>query len=434
VVSTITSAPPITRALGFDPDDGTLALIDDKGQPRRLDLRATEARIASRAKLSSLSTANGSDLYGITATGSISRITPTGDWSFEPPSPAKKVFPQRDGSVIIAGLRGGKTELWRIRPTDDEILATATLPADARNGTIVGDRLYFASDSGLVGVRTRDLTRVKTIPFSRPVRAIVPTPSGDRIYVALNDDDELSIIDRYSEEISGTVTLPSAPEDLRMDPLGQNLLVKPAGDDASVWVVSLGTDRVNGTVSGQWRNDLPAFAPGNRLAVARGGDVVFVDATDLSDRERVAGGAADYWYFATWNGFRPRSQDLDRPTTFEPQNDTTALDSASRAAGRDSAFQPTVRDGSPTMVEPPPGIAPRERVYMVSFAAVLTEQKANETAQGINVNGTRPRVVAAQSGSTTIYRVVLGPYASREEADKVGKESGRAFWIYEDIQ
>jgi cell division septation protein DedD len=86
------------------------------------------------------------------------------------------------------------------------------------------------------------------------------------------------------------------------------------------------------------------------------------------------------------------------------------------------------------MVEPPPGIAPRERVYMVSFAAVLTEQKANETAQGINVNGTRPRVVAAQSGSTTIYRVVLGPYASREEADKVGKESGRAFWIYEDIQ
>jgi hypothetical protein len=97
----------------------------------------------------------------------------------------------------------------------------------------------------------------------------------------------------------------------------------------------------------------------------------------------------------------------------------------------DSIPSPPLRDASPTMVEPPrpPATA---KGYVVSFAAVLTEQKANETAAGISVNGVRPRVVQGQTGSTTIYRVVLGPYSSREEAERVGRDSRRPFWIYEE--
>jgi hypothetical protein len=71
---------------------------------------------------------------------------------------------------------------------------------------------------------------------------------------------------------------------------------------------------------------------------------------------------------------------------------------------------------------------------MVSFAAVLAEQKARELAAGISVNGVRPRVVAAPSGSTTIFRVVLGPYSTREEADRVGRDAGRQYWVYEEKQ
>jgi hypothetical protein len=216
-----------------------------------------------------------------------------------------------------------------------------------------------------------------------------------------------------------------------MDPLGQNLLVKAGGGDAA-WVVSVGTDKVAGTIRGDWRPDLPGFAPSNLIAAARDSDVVLVDAGTLTDRQTIQGGAADYWYFMGWNGFRPRSQDLDRAVAFDTP--TTVGDSADAGMKTDTALNPPLRDATPTMVEPPPGIAPRPRVFMVSFAAVLTEQKATETAQGITVSGTRPRVVAAQSGSTTIYRVVLGPYTTREEADKVGRDSGRPFWIYEDNQ
>jgi septal ring-binding cell division protein DamX len=30
-----------------------------------------------------------------------------------------------------------------------------------------------------------------------------------------------------------------------------------------------------------------------------------------------------------------------------------------------------------------------------------------------------------------VYRVVLGPYATREDADRVGRESRQSYWIYE---
>jgi cell division protein FtsN len=71
---------------------------------------------------------------------------------------------------------------------------------------------------------------------------------------------------------------------------------------------------------------------------------------------------------------------------------------------------------------------------MVSFAAVLSEARATEVAAGISVNGVRPRVAATPSGSTTIYRVVLGPYATREEADRVGREARRQYWVYEEAR
>jgi cell division septation protein DedD len=132
-----------------------------------------------------------------------------------------------------------------------------------------------------------------------------------------------------------------------------------------------------------------------------------------------------------WNGFRPRSADLDRPVTFEKRDSIVLGDSANISGRTDTVPSPPLRDASPTMVEPPrpPGPA---HAYLVSFAAVLTEQKANEAAAAITVNGVRPRVVPSQSGSTTIYRVVLGPYSSREEAERIGRDARRPYWIYEE--
>ena len=420
--------PALDRVLGFDPDDGSIAVVDTAGRPHRIDLRASEVRLASRDRLSSLVSVNGSDIFAITENGNLERLNPTGDWEFTPPSPARWVFPQPNGAVVIAGNQGSETHLWLIRPTDDDILASAILPPVTRGfRTRIGDRLYFTVDSGLIGVLTRDLSPVKSVRLSSAPVAVAPTPSGDRLYAALKGRNEIAVIDRYTESVSGTVDLPGPATDLRMDPLGQYLLAQ--GPSGTAWLVSIATNRVAGTVNTMWRSDLPAFAPGGGIATVRGGDVVFLNARDLKLTGTVNGGASEFWYFFAWNGFRPRMADLDRPVTFDTP---AARGPDSMVLQGDSVTEPAVRDASPSVVEQPQTVTPATRVYMVSFAAVLSEARANEVAAGISVNGVRPRVAAAPSGGTTIYRVILGPYTTREEADRVGRDSKRQFWVYEE--
>ncbi|HEY5022150.1 MAG TPA: hypothetical protein VII30_06650, partial [Gemmatimonadaceae bacterium] len=88
-VWTDSAAPALSRVLAFDADAGTIAFVDSKGLPGRIDLRMTEVRNASHAKLTSLSSANGTDIYGINAKGEIVRLNPNGgDWRFKPSVPA----------------------------------------------------------------------------------------------------------------------------------------------------------------------------------------------------------------------------------------------------------------------------------------------------------------------------------------------------------
>jgi cell division protein FtsN len=69
----------------------------------------------------------------------------------------------------------------------------------------------------------------------------------------------------------------------------------------------------------------------------------------------------------------------------------------------------------------------------VSFAAVLSLERAREIAATISVDGSRPRVVTGESAGTTVYRVVLGPFETREAADRVGRSSRHSYWIFEDV-
>jgi cell division septation protein DedD len=67
----------------------------------------------------------------------------------------------------------------------------------------------------------------------------------------------------------------------------------------------------------------------------------------------------------------------------------------------------------------------------LSFAALLNEQRAKTMAFTIRVDGKPVRVVPGTSDGTPIYRIVFGPFDSREEADKAGKRTGLPYWVYE---
>jgi len=211
-----------------------------------------------------------------------------------------------------------------------------------------------------------------------------------------------------------------------MDALGRYLLARfPKADSA--WVIAIGTNRLVGAVATRWETDLPAITPDGRLALLNAKDVNFVDPEKLSVQSTVAGGAKDFWYFFAWDGFRPRPQGLDQPVTFP--GDSTQKDSLSASSTGAVTNPPTTRDTA-TAVVPPVTKAPSAG-FTVSFAALLTEDKAQQLANTIKVAGNSAHVVSTTTAGAQIFRVVMGPFATREEADKIGRASKREYWIYE---
>jgi len=429
-VWTVDEAPAIDRVLAFDADAGSIAVVDSKGYAGRLDLRETDVTKAARTKLTSLSSANGSDIYGINPKGEIIRLNPNGsDWKFKPPVPARTVFAQPNGELIVTGNKGAQTLLWKVRPPDEVVQDSAVLPLSGRGvRTQVGDRVYFTVDSGLVGIKVKDLSPVGAIKLANRVSALAPTPSGDRLYVAMAGDSGLSVVDRYTESAKTSIELPQPPSELRMDALGRYLLARiPKADSA--WVIAIGDNRLVGAVATRWETDLPAVTPDGMLALLGGKDVSLVDPEKFKVKSTVAGGAKDFWYFFAWDGFRPRPQGLDQPVTFPSdslQRDSLSASSTPSGPGA-SLPPPSVRDTSrapATAVTPSPG-------FTVSFAALLSEEKAQQIASTIKVNGNAAHVVSTTTAGSPIFRVVMGPFATRDEADKIGRAARHEYWIYE---
>lgn len=478
----------VERVLGFDPEGGTLALLDARGEPARMDLRLGEANVASKLRLASITAPGGSDIFGVND-GTVVRLTRAGSWKFNPPSPARAAFPQPDGSVLIAAQTGAETTIWKVHPPDMRIRDTVRLPLTMRGiRAQVGDRVYFAADSTLVGVRARDMSVVTPIAVHGRVVALAPTPSGDRVYVATAGDSSVAVVDRYTDRVATRVRLPGEVSELRMDRLGRYVLARPVRGD-SAWVIAVATNSVSGSARTRWTDDLPTAAPDGSIVVNTGRDVLLLDGETLQPVRSISGGGADYWYFLFWNGFRARPAGMDQPVTFAsadsaPSDTLASRDTVSVAAG-DSGMAGTaagaVTAGAPQATRPaaartpvasapatsrptpalpsqaaatptaPATPAPAQArpapdhgasgspatsataeagPYTVSFAAMLTEDKARALADSIQVGGVKARVAPSHRGGTIIYRVVLGPYPSRAEAERIGHESGRSFWAF----
>jgi len=443
-------SPAIARILGFDPDLGMVAAVDDKGAPVRVDLRLDDITRDRKVKLTHLTSDDGSTIYGIATNGSVTRLTPAGSWSFKPPAPARGLFPEPDGSLLILGDRPGGTTIWQMHPPDSVITDTARLPRFASAmTTVVGDRIYFTVDSGLIGLRSRGLEPVPAVHLDHQVRALTTTPSGDRLYIATDSTHEVLVVDRYSHKIVARVPMPGTPSDLRMDPTGRFVLARAQRGD-SAWVIAIGTDKVVGSVPTAWRADLPAVTPNGWIALLDGHDVKFVDGTTLKDQDTIDKGAADSWMFVAWNGFRPRSAALDQPVRFPgvnaaPADSAPVTDTAGGSTA--AATTPSARPAhSPQGAVPAPSdtqvmragtLAPRSDSaaaaatgFTIQFAALRSATAAQAVAGNIKLSGSTPRVVATQRAGVTIYRVVAGPFTTRADAERVAKSSDRSFWIY----
>ena len=410
------------HVLAFDDEGGTVAYEDTRGFPARVDFRQGGTGVVSKAKLTSLGSADGANVYAIAADGSVQRFSESGTWKWKPPLAARALFPQPDGTLLVLAERKGGSVVWHLNPPSTSIKDSVELPkVDRTLRTQVGDRLYLGAGRDLIGIRLRTMERTPTITLDSAVELMAATPSGDRVFVVTKGARAIQVLDRYREAISGQIELGRGIAALRMDPLGRYLLVHPAQTDSAL-VIALGTNRIIGAVPTSWRADLPFVAPDGGIALAQDKDVVVVDGETLRPTVRARGGAADFWYPFRWTGFRPRDATLDQPVQFPVTGvDTTFGDSTAPA---DSA-------------SPAPTSAPRDSVqsrptgYTVSFAALLVADKARELAAQIHVGAENARVVTSTRDGAQIYRVVMGPYPTREEADRIGRTSRQSYWVYE---
>jgi hypothetical protein len=289
-----------------------------------------------------------------------------------------------------------------ITATADQPAASRPIPAGGDvAATLWGDLVAVSGDSGVLLMDPLGRREPAFVPLADHPRALAFSPSGHRLYVARRTEPGLAAIDRYAHEEIDGIALPLPAAALRLDPLGRWLVARPTQGD-SVWLVDLPVKRLAGSVPSSWRVDLPAIGPDGALVVRQGDDVVAYRPDSLVEAGRVKAGAADLWALTAW---RPRGS----------------------YRGAFAAAQPAAAP----LAEP--GVADTAGPAGPLYVQVSTSQNeawSSEMAQQLSRAGLAASVLRPR-GPDDGYRVVLGPYATRAQADAIGRKLGRPFWIYQ---
>lgn len=252
-----------------------------------------------------------------------------------------------------------------------------------------GDAVALAVDSGVLQFDPADTVRTSYARLAFAPSLIAIAPAGHRIYVA-SAEGRFAALDRFSGQVLNQFSLPGAAREFRLDDRGRILLARPSTGD-SIWVIDLLANRLKGSVPGLWRPDLPAVSHDGTLLVARQEDVVALRGDSLTASGRVAGGASDRWLIAAWDARRPGVQLV---------SDTSAAPAAESS-----------------------------QELFVQVSSTSNQAWAEDLARSLRQAGMQAHVLPPSSDEER-YRVVLGPYRTREEADDIGRKLGRPFWIF----
>ncbi len=381
--------PALATVVGADLEQRLVYALDDKENLVGLDLESRRVRpFLSRVRHAAV----GPDgaLYAVDTGAAITqfvRRTPVRFRNRLGVAPANLFGTQQGGLVVVpAGGRGEAVLL-----NSDQARAAAQLPAGQAAATYLGDLIAVAADTAVVLYEPQAPEPVRSLEVSGGARAVGFSPSGHRLYVARKRGDIL-VLDRLSGETLETIDLPGMGRELRMHFYGHWLLVRPERGD-SVWVVDLSTDKLAGTVPARWTSDLPAVAGERTLLVRAGGDLRALDlrTEGFPVTGEVDGGAEDAWLPLAW---LPRGEERE-----EQAADSAAADSAAAGA----------------------------TVYL-QVSSSRNPEWAEELTAKLKSAGLPASVLAPKRGEEA-YRVVIGPYATREQAEATGRTLGMPSFV-----
>jgi hypothetical protein len=385
--------PPLKRVVGTDLEQGIVYALDAKNNLVGLDLESRRARTVLGQVREATVGPDGA-VYAVDTAATVTQIVRRSPVRFRTKlaGTTRGLYGTMNGALVAlpAAEHGQAMEL-----TPDQAQGRAALPSGSAAATYLGDLVAVAADTAVILYEPLAKQPVRAIDVSGRARAVAFSPSGHRLYVASGKGD-IRVLDRVSNTVIGTIELPGPARELRSDFLGSWLLARPEKGD-SIWVVDATTGRVAGTVPTRWSADLPAVAGTRTLLVRAGADVRALDLgrKKLTTTGAVAGGADDLWLPLSW-----------LPAEEQQQLAAENADTSAEASDSGAAV---------------PGI-------FLQVSSSRNPSWANELAGKLKAAGLPASVLPPKSGEDA-YRVVLGPYASRDQAEATGKSLGMPSFV-----
>ena len=415
---------PARGVVGMDVAGRRLLFRDTAGAVAAFDLVALHEReVAPRGALAAM----GSDgvLLAVDGRGAVLESHPWGSraWPDTLGSGVHEVFAAPGPRLLV--VRGSAVESLVVVSRDGGVaFAAATPPASDRTATRDGDAVAFATDSGVVVLEDRESRIPWFVRLSGTPRAVAFSPSGHRLYVALQTRGELAVVDRFAREEHGSIPLPGPAAALRGDPWGRVLFVRPADTAlarAETWVVGVAAGRLLGRLATEWDTDLPTVSPGGVVLAREGDAVVARDVHSLDSLGAVPDGAADYWFVGAWAPSGAAAAIRQQARVAEAASPPPGQPSAPAPAGAALA----AADAKST----PPATAPALRIW-VQVSVSQSEPASRDLAASL-VAARHPAQVVPPRSEGDGWRVVVGPFATRDDAEAAGRSLGRPFFVVE---
>lgn len=410
--------PAVERALTFDRDDLMLYVVTAQGDLVGVDLRAQKAIRYLRG----LPEAGGSQDGLVVAVDSshrplrfASRSANRFRMSVGASGRLEPVRLQRN-RIGIYDPDGGT---FQVLDQDQEV-RRFPVPAGQLASTRFGELIAITNDSGVTMVNVNSDTGVSFLRIRRQPIASTFSASGHRLYVARAAEDIL-VIDRFSRQDLRSIELPGVPAAVRADPSGRWLLAKSATGN-QVWVIDLVRHEVTGTVDAPWGADLPIVTNGRTLVARTGADLQTWDLlgprpTGLT---RLAGAAGDIYAAVPWSPRADAGPAQVREVAEVVESDVPAEPAAAASSGRPTGATETGDLPSPT--------TPSSGAIYVQVTATQNLGWAQAFAKSLVDIGFPARVLEGRE-SNGGYRVVVGPYSTRDDADAVGKRLGHSYFL-----
>lgn len=390
--------PALEELVGVDREQATVFVRDGKNNVFGLNLATRRVRLYSSGVETAAVGADGT-LYVVDSGGAVRQFTRR--------APERYRAEFETVPEVLHGMLGGRVfgtprdgRLLITLATNDDSARSVPIASGETAATPWGDLFAVAADTALIVYDPAGRRDSRSVRLGGQADAIAFSPSGHQLYAALNVG-RLAVLDRFGLRVLRHIDLPGRARELRPGPFGRWLIARPETGD-SIWLVDLERERFGGAIASAWGADLPQLTSANALTVRRGDDVLAFDlAVDgFPETGRIEGAAADLWAAPGWSpAAAAGTSGRDRATGAASDGEEPGADSASAA---DRVYLQVSSSQNPTWAN---------------------ELAAKLTGAGLPASTIQP----ARQGDP--YRVVLGPYRSREQAEESGRSLGMPFFV-----